>query len=169
MYTDKRRVVITGLGAITPIGNTVQEYWEQLLKGTIGIDQITRFDASEFPVTIAGEVKNFDPLDHFEKKDIRKLEDFVKFSLIASREAYKDAGLDKANINHDRAGAVIGSGIGGLRAMEEQYDILVSKGPRRVSPFMITRMIVNMAAGYVAIELGLKGPNTTISTAIVPS
>ena len=165
MSYEKRRVVVTGLGAITPIGNTVPEYWENLIKGTVGIAHITKFDASQHSVRIAGEVKNFKPEEHFDRKEVRKFEEFVLYGLMAAREAYKDAGLDTASFDHERAGVIIGSGIGGIRAMEEQYEVLKTKGPRRVSPFLITRMIVNMAAGYVAIDLGLKGPNTTISTA----
>lgn len=161
----KRRVVITGLGAITPIGNNVQEYWQNLIAGVNGIDYITKFDARDFSVRIAGEVKNFNPENHFEKKDLRRMEDFIIYGMVAAREAVKDAQLDLTQCDPTRIGVIIGSGIGGLRAMEEQYQVLITKGPSRINPFLIVRMIVNMVAGYVAIDLGLKGPNSCISTA----
>lgn len=163
---NKRRVVITGLGAVTPIGNNVKDYWENLLAGKSGIDYITKFDASEFSVRFAGEVKNFNPEDYLEKKELRKIEDFVVYGVAATQEAIKDAGLDDGNkFDPTRAGVMVGSGIGGLRSMEEQHKVLLSRGPRRINPFLITRMIVNMAAGYIAIRFGLKGPNTAVSTA----
>lgn len=165
MDTMKRRVVITGLGAITPIGNNVQEYWQNLIAGVNGIDYITKFDAKDFSVRIAGEVKNFNPENHFEKKDLRRMEDFIIYGMVAAREAVKDAQLDLTQCDPTRIGVIIGSGIGGLRAMEEQYQVLITKGPSRINPFLIVRMIVNMVAGYVAIDLGLKGPNSCISTA----
>lgn len=163
---NKRRVVITGLGVVTPIGNNVKDYWENLLAGKSGIDYITKFDASEFSVRFAGEVKNFNPEDYLEKKELRKIEDFVVYGVAATQEAIKDAGLDDGNkFDPTRAGVMVGSGIGGLRSMEEQHKVLLSRGPRRINPFLITRMIVNMAAGYIAIRFGLKGPNTAVSTA----
>ncbi|MCD6386426.1 beta-ketoacyl-ACP synthase II [Candidatus Sumerlaeota bacterium] len=162
---SKRRVVITGLGAVTPIGNNVKDYWENLIAGKSGITRITKFDASEFSVQIAGEVKNFNPADHLEKRELRKIEDFVVYGIVAAREAIKDAGLEDNKYDPNRAGVMVGSGIGGLRAMEEQHKVLLTKGPRRINPFLITRMIVNMAAGYIAIKFGLKGPNTAVSTA----
>ncbi len=165
MTLENRRVVITGLGAITPIGNTVKEYWEGLLAGKNGIDHITKFDTKDFTVRIAGEVKNFKPEDHLDRKELKKFEEFVVFAVVAAREAFNDAGLKPDGFDHTRAGAMIGSGIGGLRSMEEQHKVFLEKGPRRISPFLIIRMIVNMAAGYVAIDLGLKGPNTVVSTA----
>jgi 3-oxoacyl-[acyl-carrier-protein] synthase II len=162
---EKRRVVITGLGAVTPIGNTVKDYWDSLLAGKNGIDYITRFDASNHSVRFAGELKDFNLEDHMPRKEVRRYERFVVYALAAGREAYKDAGLEGVELDKNRFGAIIGSGTGGIQAMEDQYEVMRSKGPKRVSPFLITRMIVNMAAGYVAIDLGLKGPNSCISTA----
>ena len=159
------RVVITGIGAITPIGNTVPAFWNALLEGRSGAGPITRFDAAEFPTRFACEVKGFNAEEHFDRKEVRKLEDFVQFSIVAAREALADSGLDVKTADVNRIGVYVGSGIGGISTLEEQHTILMQKGMKRVSPFLIPKMIANMAAGQVSIYLGLKGPNACIVTA----
>ncbi len=163
--SDRKRVVITGLGAITPIGNTLAEYWEGLVSGRNGIGLITHFDASKHDCRIAGEVKGFDISLYLEKKEAKRMDKFSQFAVCASKQAIADSGLviDAANAEH--IGVIIGTGIGGLRVLEEQQEIYLTKGPSRCSPFMIPMMIANMAAGVVAIQLGAKGPNCCTVTA----
>lgn len=161
----KRRVVITGLGALTPIGNTVKEFWKGLCEGKSGIGLITRFDASDYPTKIAGEVKGFDPLNYVDKKEVKKMDLFIHYALAASEMAIRDSGLKQGNLEKDRAGVLIGSGIGGLPSMEEQHQILLEKGPRRVSPFFIPMHIINLAAGQVSMRFGFQGPNSAVVTA----
>ncbi len=162
-----RRVVITGVGAITPLGHNVEELWEGLINGKSGIDTIKRFDpvAYNLPVHIAGEVKDFDPAKYLDPKDAKRMSDFVKFSMVAAKEAVADSKLELDKINHEKAGVIIGTGIGGLRDIENQQQVLLEKGARRVSPFFIPSGIANMASGYVSIEFGFKGPNTCVVTA----
>jgi 3-oxoacyl-[acyl-carrier-protein] synthase II len=162
-----RRVVITGLGAITPIGNNVKDFWENLINGVSGIDVIKRFDpyAYNLPVVIAGEVKNIDYTQYLDKKEAKRMSDFVKFAVIAAKEAVKDANLELDKIDLTRAGVIVGTGIGGLRDIEDQQTLLLEKGARRVSPFFIPSGISNMASGYISIEFGFKGPNSCVVTA----
>ena len=162
-----RRVVVTGLGAITPIGNNVNEFWQGLIEGKSGIDIIKRFDPFKYnlPVVIAGEVKGFNPKDYIPAKLIRKMSDFVKFSYVAAKEAVKDADLDLEKVDLTRAGVIVGTGIGGLRDIEEQQTLLLEKGARKVSPFFIPSGISNIASGYISIEFGFKGPNSCVVTA----
>jgi 3-oxoacyl-[acyl-carrier-protein] synthase II len=159
------RVVVTGLGAVTPIGNNAAEFWDSLLNGKSGIDLIQSFDTSEYPAKIAGEVKNFDPEEYLDKKDVKRSDRFVQFAVAAARMAVDDAKLDMSQEDAERVGVYIGSGIGGLGTWEEQHTILLEKGPRRVSPFFIPMMIANMASGQVSITLGAKGPNSAAITA----
>lgn len=161
----QRRVVITGLGAVTPIGNNVKDYWEGLLAGRSGAGPITKFDASTYPTRIACEIKNFNPENHFDRKEVKKLESFVQYAIVATREAIADSGLDLAAVDKEEFGVYIGSGIGGILAIEEQHSVLLEKGMKRVSPFLIPKLIANMASGLVSIEFGLKGPNLCIVTA----
>lgn len=162
-----RRVVITGLGAVTPLGENVKEYWEGLINGKSGIDIIKRFDpvAYNLPVLIAGEVKNIDYSKYLDSKELKRMSDFVKFAVIAAKEAILDSGLDLEKIDKERAGVIVGTGIGGLRDIEEQQMVLMEKGARRVSPFFIPSGISNMASGYISIEFGFKGPNSCVVTA----
>jgi len=162
-----RRVVITGLGAVTPIGNNVKTFWENLINGVSGIDVIKRFDpyAYKLPVVIAGEVKNLDFTKYLDKKDAKRMSDFVKFAVIAAKEAIADSGLELDKIDLTRAGVIVGTGIGGLRDIEDQQTLLLEKGARRVSPFFIPSGISNMASGYISIEFGFKGPNSCVVTA----
>lgn len=161
----EKRVVVTGMGAITPIGNNVEEYFEGLVNGKCGIDNITLFDTEGFKVKIAAEVKNYSPEDYIDKRAAKRLDRFVQFAIIAAREAYKDSGLNEENIDVEKVATIVGSGIGGLGTIEEQNKVLLTKGPDRVSPMYIPMAIGNMAAGNVAIELGLKGESSSIVTA----
>ncbi len=163
--SDRKRVVITGLGAITPIGNTLAEYWDGLVSGRNGIGTITHFDAAKHDCQIAGEVKNFDPLSYLDKKEAKRMDRFAQLAVCASKQAIADSGLTIDPTNAEFIGVTIGTGIGGLKILEEQQEIYLTKGPSRCSPFMIPMMIANMAAGLVAIQLGAKGPNCCTVTA----
>jgi 3-oxoacyl-[acyl-carrier-protein] synthase II len=160
-----KRVVVTGLGAITPIGNTLTEYWEGLMAGRNGIGPITLFDASRHNCRIAGEVKGFDPHDYLDRKDAKRMDRFAQFAVVASKQAVADSGLVIHDLNAEQVGIVIGTGIGGLRILEEQQEVNLMRGPDRCSPFMIPMMIANMAAGLTAIHVGAKGPNSCTVTA----
>lgn len=161
----KNRVVVTGYGVVSPVGNDVDTFWESLITGKSGVGLITAFDTTEYPVKIAAEVKNFNPADYMDRKEIKRTDRFVQFAIAASRMAIERAGLEINDENRNRVGVYIGSGIGGLTTLEEQHRILLEKGPRRVSPFFIPMMIANMASGQVSIVLGAKGPNSTAVTA----
>lgn len=161
----RKRVVVTGLGAITPIGNTVTEYWDGLMSGRNGIGPITHFDASKHSCRIAGEVKGFDPLEYLDKKDAKRMDRFAQFAIAASKQAIADAGLVINDLNAEQIGTLIGTGIGGIKVMEDQQEIYLSRGPDRCSPFMVPMMIANMAAGLTAIHVGAKGPNNCTVTA----
>ncbi len=160
-----KRVVVTGLGAITPIGNTVESYWQGLMEGRSGIGKITCFDASDHACKIAGEVKNFDPLLYMDRKEAKRMARFSQFAVAGSVDALKDANLVINDDNADDVGIIIGTGVGGLKVMEEQQEVLLTKGPSRVTPFLVPTMISNMAAGLTAIHVGAKGPNSCSVTA----
>ena len=162
---EEKRVVVTGLGAVTPIGNDVRTYWESLIAGKSGVAQITCFDASSFDCRIAAEVKNFNPEDHFDKKEVRRVERFGQFAIVSSRQAIADSGIKLDQVDRDKFGVIIGVGIGAIGLIEEQNIVLFQKGPGRVTPLLIPKMIPNMAAGMVAIDMGLKGPNSCTVTA----
>ena len=161
----ERRVVITGLGAITPLGNDVKEFWKGIKEGKCGIDQITKFDTTNFKVKLAAEVKGYNPEDYFEKREAKRLDLFSQYAMVASREAWKDSGLDKEKENMERVGVIIGSGIGGIETIETENRKCVEKGPDRVSPMYIPMGISNMATGNVAIDIGAKGESMAIVTA----
>ncbi len=163
--TDRKRVVITGLGAITPIGNTLDDYWEGLMTGRNGIAPVTLFDASQHGCQIAGEVKDFDPLAYIDRKESKRMDRFAQFAVAASKQALADAKLVINDLNAEQVGVLIGTGIGGLKVLEDQHEIYRTKGPDRCSPFMIPMMIANMAAGLTAIHTGAKGPNSCSVTA----
>ncbi|PTH59727.1 beta-ketoacyl-ACP synthase II [Staphylococcus agnetis] len=163
--TKKQRVVVTGLGALSQIGNDVPTMWENALKGVNGIDKITRIDTEPYNVHIGGELKGFNIEDHIPKKETRKMSRFTQYAVVAAREALKDSGLTIDESNADRVGVWIGSGIGGMETFEEAYDLLKKKGPRRVSPFFVPMLIPDMATGQVSIDLGAKGPNGATVTA----
>jgi 3-oxoacyl-[acyl-carrier-protein] synthase II len=161
----KRRVVITGVGVISPVGNDAETFWNSLQEGKSGVDRLTAFDASDYPTQIAGEVKDFNPELYMDKKDVRRTDRFVQFGLAAAKMAVEDAKLEITAENAERVGVYIGSGIGGLSTWEEQHSVLLEKGPRRVSPFFIPMLIANMASGAVSIEYGAKGPTSSAITA----
>ena len=161
----ERRVVITGLGAITPVGNNTEEFWKNIKAGKCGIDEITAFDTTNYKVKLAGEVKNYNPEDYFDKRTAKRMDRFSQFAIIAAKEAWEDSKLDKEKENMERVGVILGSGIGGLNTMEKDITNLVEKGPDRVSPMFIPMAICNMAAGNVAIELGIKGESISMVTA----
>jgi 3-oxoacyl-[acyl-carrier-protein] synthase II len=165
MAMDKRRVVMTGAGAVTPVGNTAEEFWASLLAGRSGIGPITRFDASQMPTRIAGEIKGFDPLKYIDKKDDRKFDRFLKYAVACAVMAVEDAGLKTDRVDATRFGVLVGSGIGGIETLLEQYAILTEKGPDRVSPFFVPMIIVNMASGVVSMRFGARGPNSSVVTA----
>lgn len=161
----ERRVVVTGMGAITPIGNNVEEFFNGLIEGKCGIDNITLFDTEKFKVKLAAEVKEYNPEEHFDRRSAKRLDRFSQFAMIAAREAIKDSGITKENTNMERVGIVVSSGIGGLGTIEEQNINLNQKGPDRVSPMYIPMAICNMAAGNIAIDLGIRGESECIVTA----
>jgi 3-oxoacyl-[acyl-carrier-protein] synthase II len=161
----KRRVVITGVGALTPIGNNVPETWENALNGVNGIDEITKIDTSKFNVNVAGELKDFNIEDYLERKEARRMDPFTQYAIVASDEAVKDSALEITDENAPRIGVWIGSGIGGIQALEDGLNVLRDKGPRRVSPFFVPMMIPDMASGQVSIRHKAKGPNGATVTA----
>ena len=161
----KRRVVVTGMGAVTPIGTGRDVFWKALLEGKNGIDRITRFDPNLTKAQIAGEVKDFDPDAYIDKKESRRIDRYAQFAMAASKMAFEDSGLDLEKENRERIGVFIGSGIGGIETMHEQYEKFFTKGSLKVSPFFVPRLIGNMAAGHVSIMFGLKGPSCSIVTA----
>ena len=162
---EKKRVVITGLGATTPIGNDLDSYWQGLLAGKSGVGPITHFDASQHTTRIAAEVKGFDPLQFMDRKDAKRMDRFSQFAVATSKQALADAQLEITHLNSEQIGVMIGTGIGGLKVMEDQQEIYLNRGPGRCSPFMVPMMIANMAAGLTAIQTGAKGPNSCPVTA----
>jgi 3-oxoacyl-[acyl-carrier-protein] synthase II len=162
---DKRRVVVTGIGAVTPLGNDAETTWNNIIAGVSGIGPLTRLNADDFPAKVAAEVKDFDPSDFMDKKDARKMDRFAQFAVAASIMAVKDSGLDINEENSERIGVWIGSGIGGMETFENQYQNFLNKGYRRVSPFFVPMLIPDMAAGQVSITLGARGVNSCTVTA----
>ena len=161
----ERRVVITGLGAITPIGNNAKEFWQGIKDGKCGIDKITKFDTTDFKVKLAAEVKGYNPEDYFDKREANRLDKFSQYAMIAAREAWKDSGLNKETENMEQVGVIIGSGIGGIETIEKEHGKCMVKGPERVSPMYIPMGISNMATGNVAIDIGAKGESIAMVTA----
>ena len=161
----ERRVVITGLGALTPIGNSAKDFWEGIKEGKCGIDKITKFDTTTFKVKLAAELKDYDPENYFDKREAKRLDKFSQYAIVAAREAWQDSGLDKETENMERVGIIIGSGIGGIETIEIENRKCVEKGPDRVSPMYIPMGILNMATGNVAIDIGAKGESMAMVTA----
>lgn len=161
----KRRVVVTGLGAVTPIGNTAEEFWNNAKEGKAGIGEITKFDTSDYKVKLAAEVKGFDAKEHMDFKTAKRMELFSQYAVTAAMEAYQDSGLALEKEDAFRAGVIVGSGIGSLQVVEREYEKILTKGPGRVNPLMVPLMISNMAAGNISIQLGLKGKCTNVVTA----
>ncbi len=162
---SKRRVVVTGLGLLTPVGNTVEESWKNIVAGKSGIAPITSFDASQFSTRISGSVKNFDATQYLSPKEMKKMDIFIHFGVAAGIQALEDAGLEVTEENADRIGVAIGSGIGGLPTIEKNRDAYVNGGPRKISPFFVPSSIINMVSGNLSIMKGLRGPNISIVSA----
>ena len=162
---EKRRVVVTGLGAITPIGNNVDDFWAGIKEGKVGIGPITRFDTTDYKVHIAAEVKDFVAKDYMDFKDAKRMDLFSQYAVAAAKEAFADSGIDMEQEDPFRAGVIVGSGVGSLQQVETNYTKIVEKGPNRVAPLMVPMMISNMAAGNVSIQLGLRGKCTNVVTA----
>ena len=161
----KRRVVVTGMGAITPIGNTVEEFWNSIKAGIVGIGEITKFDTTDYKVKLAAEVKNFIAKERMDFKAAKRMEPFSQYAVAAAKEAFQDAGINMEEEDPFRIGVIVGSGIGSLQVTEREYEKILTKGPSRVNPLMVPLMISNMAAGNIAIYLGLKGKCTSVTTA----
>lgn len=166
---NKRRVVVTGLGAVSPIGCTIDKFWTALMEGKSGVGRLTAFDPTHFTAKIAAEVKDYDPSPYLNPKEVRRMDRFVQFAVVAARKAVDDAKMDLDKLDRDRIGVLIGSGIGGLHTVESEHAQYLKygdeKGPDRISPFLIPMLIVNMASGQTSISLGVKGPNTAVATA----
>ena len=165
----KRRVVVTGLGMVTPLGIGVRENWDAVCAGKSGIGPITKFDASPFASRIAGEVKGFKSEEFLDKQQARRFDIFIHFGMASARMALEDSGLKIDERNNQRVGCITGSGLGGLAMIEDFHKVLLEKGPRRISPFFIPGIIANMLPGQIAIEFGAKGPNMSIETACAAS
>jgi len=161
----KRRVVITGLGIISPVGNSIESAWDSIVNGRSGVGAITRFDASAFTTRIAAEVKDFDPAQHLPAKEIKQMDTFIHYGVAAGLQAWQDAGLDAQSCNLERSGVIVGSGIGGLPRIEETQVECQNKGPRRISPFFVPASLINLISGQLSIRLGLKGPNYAVVSA----
>jgi len=161
----KRRVVVTGIGVITPVGLGKEAMWDALARGVSGIGPITRFDASDYPTRFAGEVRDFDPAAYMDRKDARRLDRFIQYAWAATQMALTDANLDPTKVDGERMGVLIGSGIGGIETLEQQMRVLAERGPDRVSPFLVPMMIPDMASGYVSIQIGAKAHNACTVTA----
>ncbi|MBP9790022.1 MAG: beta-ketoacyl-ACP synthase II, partial [Bacteroidia bacterium] len=165
-----KRVVVTGLGALTPLGNNVQDYWTGLINGVSGADMITKFDASKFKTRFACEVKGFDVNDFFERKEGRKLDGFSHYALVVADQAIIDSGLDLEKVNHDRVGVIWGSGIGGLKTFQDEVSAFAKgDGTPRFNPFFIPKMIADIASGHISIRYGFRGPNFTVVSACASS
>ncbi len=162
---EKRRVVITGQGVVSPVGTGVEKFWKSLITGQSGIRKITQFDASQFDSQICGNVIDFDPLHYFSSKDARHMATFIQYGIVATREAVANSKLDLKNVDLDRVGVVVGSGIGSIRTNEEEFMKYKEKGPSRISPFYITKVIINEAAGQISMDTGARGINTCVVTA----
>ena len=162
---EKRRVVVTGLGIVSPLGIGLEENWDAVSNGKSGIGPITRFDPKDVNAKIAGEVKNFNPEDYIEKKEIKKMDTFLHYSLAAGKMAVEDSGLVINDENAERVGVLVGSGLGGLETIEKYHTLMLEKGPKKISPFFIPMLIVNLAPGHLSMHFGCKGPNLSIVTA----
>ncbi|HOH60579.1 MAG TPA: beta-ketoacyl synthase N-terminal-like domain-containing protein, partial [Candidatus Cloacimonadota bacterium] len=162
---NKRRVVITGMGAFTPVGHNVAQTWQSLINGVSGVGRISNFNAENLPVQIAAEIKNYNPEDHFDHKEVKKLDIYTQYAMIAAREAVKDANLSEGQFDPERTGVISGAGIGGILTFEEECIKCHTAGPRRISPFFIPKMIGNIAAAHISIEHNFKGINFNVMSA----
>lgn len=161
----KNRVVITGMGVITPLGLSINSFWQSLVQGQSGIDRISRFDVSGFSTQVAAEVRDFDPQEYMERKEAKRMDRFAQFAMASTQLAIKDSGIEAQDLASTRTGVLVGTGIGGIETLTDQFQTMFDKGPGRVSPFFIPMMIANMACGQIAIALGARGPSSTVVTA----
>ena len=161
----KRRVVVTGMGIISPVGNTLQQAWDNIVNGVSGIGPITHFDTTDFSTKIAGEIKNFEATDYISAKDAKKMDPFIHYAMAAGQDAMNDSGLEVTEENAERIGVYVGAGIGGILGIQNTTETWLEKGPRRISPFFIPSTIINMASGHLSIKYGLKGPNLAMVSA----
>jgi 3-oxoacyl-[acyl-carrier-protein] synthase II len=165
----KKRVVVTGLGTVSPIGNTIDKFWNSLLEGKSGVRRLTCFDPTHFTCKIAAEIRDFNPSTHLSAKDMKRMDRFVQFAVVGAKMAVADSKMDLNKEDRDRIGVLVGSGIGGLHTVETEHRQYIAlgpeKGPGRISPFLIPMLIINMASGQISITLGLKGPNSAVGTA----
>ncbi len=161
----KRRVVITGAGVISSLGNSLETFWQSIKEGRCGIDHVTKFDTSQYPTKVAAEIRDFEPTDFIDKKEAKRMDVYTQYAMAAAKMAVQQAGFDLEKLDRERAGVIIGSGIGGIRTLEEQHMVMLEKGPGRVSPFFIPMMIANMASGRIAMEYGFMGFNECVVTA----
>ena len=160
-----RRVVVTGLGVTSPVGNDIDSFWKSLCSGNSGIDKVTSFDTSDYPTKIAGEVKNIDFSQYVDAKEVKRTDRVILLGLVAAQNAIKDSGLDLSSINLERCGVIVGSGIGGMATLENEHSKLIERGPGRVSPFLIPMIIPDMAAGRISMDYGFRGPNYAVVSA----
>lgn len=165
----KKRVAITGIGVVSPIGIGIENFWNSIKEGKSGIDTVTKIDITNLPTKVAAEIKDFDPNEFIDKKEARRMDKFTQYAMAAAKMAINKSGLDMEKLDKYRAGVIIGSGVGGIETLEEQHNVLINKGPGRISPFFIPMMISNMASGRIAIEYGLKGFNECVVTACATS
>jgi len=161
----KRRVVITGTGTVTSLGVGTDDFWNSIKSGKCGISRIERIDVSDLPTKVGAEIKDFQSLDYIEKKEVKRMDRYTQYAMAAAQMAVEDSGLNMDNVNKERLGVIIGSGVGGIETMEAQHNVLIEKGPDRISALFVPMMIANMAAGCIAIKLGAKGFNECIVTA----
>lgn len=161
----KRRVVVTGVGLVTPCGIGIDNVWNNILNGQSGIGPITRFDITQFDTKFAGEIKEFTPEDYIQPKEVKKMDLFIQYAIAAAQIAVNDAGLDMGREDSERVGVVVGTGLGGLPTIEKYHSVLMERGPGRITPFFIPMLIANEAPGHIAIQHGFKGPNLCIVTA----
>ena len=161
----KHRAVITGMGVVTPLGNLLDEFWNNLMAGKSGIGLLTRFDVAGLPTKVAAEIKDFEPTDYIDKKESRRMDRFTQFAMAAAKLALQDSGLNMENVDKERVGTVIGCGIGGVTSFEDQKEVLMNKGSNRISPFFVPMLISNMAAGHLSIAFGFQGSSITVVTA----
>ena len=166
----RKRVVVTGIGVVTPIGNNAREFWEGLLEGRNGVDYITHFDPKDHDTKFAAEVKNFDPSPVLDSREVRRMDLFSQYAMVAAAEAVQDAGLNMEQEDPNRVGVIFGSGIGGLFSFETEHRKMLERGVRRISPYFITQMIIDIAAGHISMRYGMKGPNyATVSACATAS
>ncbi|WP_019851042.1 beta-ketoacyl-ACP synthase II [Desulfitobacterium sp. PCE1] len=162
---EKKRAVITGMGVVSPVGNNLEKFWDSLIRGQSGIDVVTRFDVGDMPTKVAAEIKDFEPTDWLDRKESRHMDRFTQLAMAAAKMAVQDSGLNLEQVNKERASCIVGTGVGGVATLEQQKEVLMNKGPGRISPFFVPMLISNMAAGHISIEFGFQGSSLSVVTA----